>query len=112
MSEIKKTAILKFKEARTAFIDFLEAHSNCTREDLITGLDWLPKKVDIFLDLCTRMGVAIPVQSASGELVYQYEDFRKVLKRKSKERLGTSTPQGVKEGSKDWIQLLEENNLL
>jgi hypothetical protein len=112
MSETKKTDILKFKAARTAFIDFLESHSNCTREDLIAGLGWPPTKVDIFLDLCIGMGVAIPVQSDNGELIYQYEDFRKVLKRKSKERLRTSTPQGAKGGSKDWIQLLKESNLL
>jgi hypothetical protein len=74
----------KFKAARMIFIKYLRVHSNSTRQDLIDGLGWYPEKVDIFLDLLIRMGMAIPSPSSSGETRYQFEELFVALRRKRK----------------------------
>jgi len=100
----------KFDEDRSIFIKFLRKHSVCTRAEFIEGLAWPPGKVDIFLELNTKVGVAVLVETASGEPAYRYEDFRNVLQRRLQERWNAPSAQG--KGAKDWIQLLKDGHYL
>jgi len=100
-------AFEKFHEDRSTFMIFLREHSVCTRAELIEGLAWPPGKVDIFLELTTKIGVAIPVETASGEPAFRYEDFRNVLQRKLQERW-----EAPSDGAKDWIQMLKDGHYL